>query len=66
MGSRRNDEAKYTEGGGNDHLTKNIHENMKLSNHTRYRILVSHNSGNVNLTGVDGEQTSPHKSQTRM
>ena len=23
-GSRRNDDAKYTEGGGRDHLTKNI------------------------------------------
>ena len=54
MGSRRNDEAKYTEGGGNEHLTKNIYENQDLSKCTRYRILVLHNNGNVKLTGVDG------------
>ena len=28
MGRRRNDNAKYKEGGGNDHLTKNIRENF--------------------------------------
>ena len=26
VGSRLNDDAKYTEGSGNDHLTKNIRE----------------------------------------
>ena len=26
VGSCRNDDAKYIEGGGNDHLTKNIRE----------------------------------------
>ena len=31
-------------------------ENMELSKYTQYRILVPHNDGNVNLTGVDGEQ----------
>ena len=66
MGIHHNDEAKYTESGGNDRLTKNIHENMKLSKHTRYSILVPHNSGNVKLTEVDMEQVRPHKSQTQM
>ena len=47
-------------------LSKINVENMELSKYTQYIILVPHNSGNVKLTGVDGEQTRPHKSQTRM
>ena len=66
MGSRRNDDAKYTESGGNDHLTKDTCKNMELSKYTRYRILVPHNNGNVKLTGVHGEQARPHKYQTQM
>ena len=54
MGTRRNDDAKYTEGGGNNHLNKNICKNMDLSKYTRYKILVPHHNGNVNLTGVYG------------
>ena len=56
MGSLCKYNTKYTEGVGNDHLTKNIRENMELSKYTRYRILVPHNNGNVKLTGLDGEQ----------
>ena len=66
VGSRRNDSAKYTEGGGNNHLTKNLRENLDLIKYTQYRILVPHNNINFNLTGVDEDQVSPHKSQTRM
>ena len=66
MGSCRNDDAKYIEGGGNDHLTKNTRGNMDLSKYNWYRILVPHNNGNVKLTGVDGEQASPQNYQTRM
>ena len=40
--------------------------NLELSKHTRYRILVPRNNGNVKLTGVYGEQARPHKSQTCM
>ena len=66
VGSRHNDNAKYTEGGGNYHLTKNIRENMELSKYSWYGILVPHNNGNFNLTGVDGDQVRPHKLQTQM
>ena len=66
MGSRRNDDAKNIEGNGNDHLTKNICENIELIKYTEYRILVPHNNGNIKLAGVDGEQARPHKLQTRM
>ena len=47
--SRCNHDAKYTEGGGNHHLTKNICTNMELIKYTQYRILVPHNNGNVKL-----------------
>ena len=65
-GSRRNNDAKYTEGGGNNCLTKNICENLELSKYIWYIILVPHNNGNFKLTEVDGEQLSPYKSQTLM
>ena len=58
--------TKYTEGVGNDHLTKNIRENMELSKYSWYGILVPHNNGNFKLTGVDGDQVRPHKLQTQM
>ena len=54
MVRRRNADAKYTEGGGKDHLTKNIRENLELSKYIQYRIVVLHNNGNVYLTGLDG------------
>ena len=66
MGSRRNDDAKYTEGGDNDHITKNLRKNIELSKYNRYKVLVPHNNEHVKITGVDGEQVRPHKSQTRM
>ena len=66
MGSRSNDEYKYTEGGDNNHLTKNIHENLELSKYNQYIILVPHNNGNVKLTRVDWEQVRPHKLQTQI
>ena len=37
---------------------------LELSKYTRYRILIAHNNGNVNLTGVDGGQVRPQKLQT--
>ena len=59
MGSLRNDDAKYTEGGGNDHLINNIYvKHMELSKYTRYIILVPHNNGNVKFTVVHGKQVS--------
>ena len=61
-----NDKSKYIEGVGNDHLIKNICENMELSKYTQYRILGPHNNGNVKLTGVDGEQATPQKIQIQM
>ena len=48
-----NDDAKYTEGGGNEYRIKNIRENMELSKYTGYSILVPHKNGNFKLTGVD-------------
>ena len=47
-------------------LPKIYVKNTELSKYTRYRILVTHNSVNVKLIGVDGEQVRPHKSQKRM
>ena len=59
MGSRRNDDAKYTEGGGNDHLINNIYvKHMELSKYTRYIILVPRNNGNDKLTVVHGKPVS--------
>ena len=66
VGSHCNDNAKYTEGGGNDHLAKNIRENLELSKYTWSRILVPYNIGNFKIMVVDGEQVRPHKLQTRM
>ena len=64
VGGSRNDDAKYTEGGGDDHLI--YMETMELSKYTLYRILVPHNNGNANLTGVERKQVRPHKSQRRI
>ena len=37
---------------------------LDLSKYTRNIIFVAQNYSNVKLTGVDGEQANPHKSQT--
>ena len=47
-------------------LLKIYVKNLELSKYTQYRNLVPHKNGNINLKGVNGEQVSPHKSQTRM
>ena len=41
-------------------------ENLELSKYTRYIVLVPHNNGNINLTGVDGEQARLHILKTHM
>ena len=61
VGSCCNDEAKYTEDSGKNHLTKNIRKNMEVSKYTQCRILVPHNNVNANITGVNAEKVSPHK-----
>ena len=47
-------------------LPKIYVKNMELSKYNQYRILIPHNNGNVNLTGVGGGQARPRKLQTRM
>ena len=52
MGSRRNNDAKDNEGGSNNHLTKNIRENMDWSKYTWCKILVQQNNGNIKLRRI--------------
>ena len=66
MEVRRNDDAKYTEGSGNDHLTKYIRKNIELSKYTWYRIFAPHNNVNFKIIVVDGDRARPHKPQKRI